>query len=798
MKLSLIASSAIISLGLISNANAKNIQPNQGDFKDYFDVRIANDTANMTIKDTYTNEALKIQSNVNDFVVDKINKENTFTYIDVGTNSLDIENIRDSELTDTASRMYNANLSASIVNLKDMSLEYYKNANSIKANVKISNDPQSDISNSSILVISSLPNDSFNASLNISGALEASKTKFEGAATNGRLSFNVENKANITDSRFLVLNRDLSNLALDKFTFMSAESFNQDITTKNTAGASLFKRIDEIFSPEVAAKFQSATNGNYLPPMDLKDLVEYKLSVEKNGNKEYLIISGGATNKINSLKAILETEKEYLNTIIKEYDLEVNANLSPIVKKDLENLKTQIANKDNIISKINSNGGDESKLSTQEKMEAIGIEITQTSKFIFEKVSNLKTTHSNGYKLLLTTGITGGAINTKKVADSMQTSGNIDESQNIFSSLVASNIDPSIGVKAITDGNFFKDVIDNSKSSTNILNNGSYINSAINISNDMSISKRVASINNPYNSIKFANILKSTLLANGANVANDANYDYYGVSSYDNSVWANTFGGVNIIDGSSGGLYGISVGADRQFNDNLLLGVYATYANSNIKDKLNEQEVNNYQIGIYSSYRFDSYEINSKLYGQIGDTKQDISLAGNVNSSNFNRKFAGFSSNIGKIFSVSNDLFLKPFVGANYYYSYTPNYTESGALSRKVRSNTNNSVSLELGLESRKYFSQDSYIFIAPKIEQYIINNGDDYVASFVGSNTAFSIKGDDKKKTYGQLIIGGNVALNDRLSLDAGVGAKQILAGKVDSKNETYLSGNIEVKYKF
>lgn len=798
MKLSLIASSAIISLGLISNANAKNIQPNQGDFKDYFDVRIANDTANMTIKDTYTNEALKIQSNVNDFVVDKINKENTFTYIDVGTNSLDIENIRDSELTDTASRMYNANLSASIVNLKDMSLEYYKNANSIKANVKISNDPQSDISNSSILVISSLPNDSFNASLNISGALEASKTKFEGAATNGRLSFNVENKANITDSRFLVLNRDLSNLALDKFTFMSAESFNQDITTKNTAGASLFKRIDEIFSPEVAAKFQSATNGNYLKPMDLKDLVEYKLSVEKNGNKEYLIISGGATSKINSIKAILETEREYLNTIIKEYDLEVNANLSPIVKKDLENLKTQIANKDNLITKINNNGGDESKLSTQEKMEAIGIEITQTSKFIFEKVSSLQTEQSNGYKLLLTTGITGGAINTKKVADSMQTSGNIDESQNIFNSLIASNIDPSIGVKAITDGNFFKDVIDNSKSSTNILNNGSYINSAINISNDMSINKRVASINNPYNSIKFANILKSTLLANGANVANDANYDYYGVSSYDNSVWANTFGGVNIIDGSSGGLYGISVGADRQFNDNLLLGVYATYANSNIKDKLNEQEVNNYQIGIYSSYRFDSYEINSKLYGQIGDTKQDISLAGNVNSSNFNRKFAGFSSNIGKIFSVSNDLFLKPFVGANYYYSYTPNYTESGALSRKVRSNTNNSVSLELGLESRKYFSQDSYIFIAPKIEQYIINNGDDYVASFVGSNTAFSIKGDDKKKTYGQLIIGGNVALNDRLSLDAGVGAKQILAGKVDSKNETYLSGNIEVKYKF
>ena len=801
MKLSLIASSAMIGLGLVSNVGAKNIYlPNEGDLKNYFDIYTNSDSTHLSIKNIYKNEDLKIQSNVNDFVVGSFPKYNTFTHIDLGDNNLTIENIRDSEFTDTASRMYNANLSASNINLRDMSLEYYKNANSINANVNISNsnEPQPNSLNSSIMIINSISNDNFNASLNITGSLDANKTKFYGASTNGNLNFNVGKKANIANSKFFVLNRDLNNLTLNKFLFMSAESFNPDITTRNTAGASIFKRIDEIFSPELAAKFQSATNGNYLKPMDLKDLVEYKLSVEKDGNKEYLIISGSPTQKINSIKAILETEKEYLNNIIKEYDLEVNANLSPIVKKDLENLKTQIANKDNLITKINSNGGDETKLSTQEKMDAMGIEITQTSKYIFEKVSNLKTAHSNGYKLLLTTGITGGAINTKKVADSMQTSGNIDDSQNIFNSLIASNIDPSIGVKAITDGNFFKDVIDNSKSSTNILNNGSYINSAINISNDMSISKRVATINNPYNEIKFANALASNPLANNDNIVSDAMINYYGISGYGHTFWANTFGGVNIIDGQNGGLYGISVGMDRQLSDALLFGFYLTYANSNIKDKINEQKSNNYQTGIYGSFRFDSYEINSKFYAQIADTDQTITLAQNQVSANFNRKFAGFSSNIGKVFRVSSDLFLKPFVGANYYYSYTPNYTERGALSQKVRSNTNNSVSLELGLESKKYFNENSYLFISPKIEQYIINNGDDYTANFIGSNAPFSIKGNDKKKSYGQLIIGGNIALNDRLNLDAGIGAKQILTGKVDSKNETYLSGNIDIKYKF
>ncbi|RAZ48644.1 autotransporter outer membrane beta-barrel domain-containing protein [Campylobacter hyointestinalis subsp. lawsonii] len=365
--------------------------------------------------------------------------------------------------------------------------------------------------------------------------------------------------------------------------------------------------------------------------------------------------------------------------------------------------------------------------------------------------------------------------------------------------MINSNINAKVGIDAITNKDFFKDVRESAKNSTDILNNTSSANGAINISNDMALGDRIARINNPYSEVRFANVLKSSLLANSTNIASDAIYDYYGTKTYKDSVWANTFGGANIIDGESGGLYGISIGADKEFNENLLLGIYATYANSKIKDKLSVQESDNYQLGIYSSYRFNySWELNSKLYGQIGDTKQDINLAGSLNNADFNRRFVGLSSNIGKVFSVSSDLFLKPFVGANYYYSYMPNYTETGAVSKNVESNTNNSLSLELGLESRKYFNESSYLFITPKIEQYVVNNGEDYVASFVGSNTSFSIKGEEKKKTYGQLIVGGNVSLNDRLSLDVGIGAKQILAGKVDSKNETYLSGNVGIKYKF
>ena len=530
--------------------------------------------------------------------------------------------------------------------------------------------------------------------------------------------------------------------------------------------------------------------------MDVGDFVNYKLSVEKGSDKEYLIISGGVNStKINSVKEILTFEKEHLKKIIQIEDLENSQD--PVKKSILEDLQAQIAKKEEILNKITGSG--EESLSTEDKMNAMGIEITNTTKHIFEKVSNLKGSQADNYKLLLTTGIMGGATNTAKTADSMQTSGNLNEAQGIFDSLINSNINAKVGIDAITNKNFFKDVRESAKNSTDILNNTSSVNGAINISNDMALGDRIARINNPYREIKFANTLKTNALANNSNIASDIPYDYYGTKTYKNSVWANTFGGANIIDGESGGLYGISIGADKEVNENLLLGIYATYASSKIKDKLSVQESDNYQLGIYSSYRFNySWELNSKLYGQIGDTKQDINLAGSLNNADFNRRFVGLNTNIGKVFNVENDLFLKPFVGVNYYYSYTPSYDEKGSLARKVESNTNNSLSLELGLESRKYFDESSYLFITPKIEQYVVNNGEDYVASFVGSNTSFSIKGEEKKKTYGQLIVGGNVSLNDRLNLDVGIGAKQILAGKVDSKNETYLSGNVGIKYRF
>lgn len=391
-------------------------------------------------------------------------------------------------------------------------------------------------------------------------------------------------------------------------------------------------------------------------------------------------------------------------------------------------------------------------------------------------------------------GIVLGGMNDTltPIVSATKNSGNTGESLKILSSIAGSSLHTQQVMQVITNQRFFKDTRDSARSATNFTDASSSMMTAINVSNDMAISSRIARANNPYQSLS-----KEKFAASGT-TGTDGAYSYY--ETYNAAVWANAFGGANIIDGESGGLYGISIGVDGNVTDNVLIGAYFTYANAELQDTLLSQESDNFQIGVYSQIKIaPTWELNLRAYGQLGQTDQRVSNIAGINTSDFDKKFFGISANVGKVFDMDNGFFLKPFGGVNYYYSHTPSYTERGTiLAQSVESNTNNSVSLELGLEARKYFSSSSYLFVTPKIEQYIINNGDDYVGRFVGSSTSFSIAGEDKKKTYGQLVIGGNLEITDALSLNAGIGAKQILAGKVDSKNETYISGNVGIKYRF
>lgn len=368
----------------------------------------------------------------------------------------------------------------------------------------------------------------------------------------------------------------------------------------------------------------------------------------------------------------------------------------------------------------------------------------------------------------------------------------------IFASLAESNVGGKISATA---GYIFSNdrVIDDIEKAGKSNAGNSALNSpvnAINISNEMAISNRLAKFSNPYSTIKLASLTWKKFAA-GEGIASDSIFSY-GARAYENNIWANVIGGANIIDSNSGSLYGVSVGYDRLIGEETILGAYLTYANSETKTSTIEQKSDNLQFGLYSRTLYNNSEFDFKTYAQFGWTDQNRLIAQTINSSDFTRKFLGASGSYGYVFDIGNDLYIKPLAGLNLYYSLTPNYNENGPYAQHVRSQSNFDASIEAGAEFRKYLSKESYIYATPKIEQYIITSGDHYTARFLGSPTSFTINGSDKKKTYGSLIVGGDVNIKNAWAFTFSAGVKHLLSGKVNNESETYLSGNIGLKYQF
>lgn len=357
-----------------------------------------------------------------------------------------------------------------------------------------------------------------------------------------------------------------------------------------------------------------------------------------------------------------------------------------------------------------------------------------------------------------------------------------------------------IGIDMLTNkgAGIVADIKEGASSSANMSSSTSSVMNTINLSNDMSISGRIAQANNPFASYASFDGL---LYAAGTS---DLPL-YYANNGYMNGFWANAIGGLNKVEGENGTLVGLSVGFDRQL-ENTLVGFYLSYAMAGLNDKVVEQGSDNIQVGVYTSFNQRDIEVNVKAYGQLAVTNTTAKRGAGEAEAKFNRLYGGVSANIGAIFAFNNNqTFVKPYIGENYYYAHTPAYEETrdsdGALS--VQSANNHALSFDVGVDVRQYWNENSFVYLTPSIERYVVNSGGDYTAGFIGSDTSFTIEGKSKTKTYVQALLGGNIALGDKFNVNLGVGVKKILNGQIERANgdkvdEMYLSGNLGVKYRF
>ncbi|HED7555898.1 TPA: autotransporter adhesin CapC [Campylobacter jejuni] len=745
------SSKILLSLGvatlLYSGAFAAEITFNSdSDLNTHFDINEKDNVA------TFKNENYKnkqdVTFNISTSAFDDA-PEDAKINVDLGNNSLTLENTRSG--SETAALVRNFNVDAKDFKTTDIGLSYF-NAGIINANFTMKGSGEDfdlgniDKNKASFLLIFNgsreNTNDTVNGSLTVNGDFSATNSTIVSMKSD---TFKVNGTATLKEAGLGFLSQSYSNLDANDFIALRAKDIKTDTLNEDTnAGALILKTASSYIN-------ENLLNGDdYAAYLDVTDdkkyggaFVDYKLSLKNCGGDKCLVINGGATAAAKNLTNQIAVDLEAITRIIDGLDNEQ-------AKEALEKQKTEL---EQLKKEAQENGG---KIDDEKYIDLVN------------KNSNLNLSANDKASILVLRSIT-------------------EQLGSIGADLASRE-----GVKLALQ--IKKDTDNTGKSVSNLNSASSAVNTTMNISNDVSIGSRVAMLNNPFgtyaskmNGLKFA--------------ALDSDMRPSYVNEYTNSVWANAFGGANIIDGDSGAMYGATIGVDKQANDDVLWGAYFTYTNAKIKDNNLEQKSDNFQLGMYSTINVaPQWELNLKAYAQVSPTKQDNVQVDGAYNSDYTSKFLGLSANAGRVFDFSdNTLFIKPFSGVNYYFSYTPSHTENGAIAKDIDSMKNNSVSVEVGAEFRKYMNENSYIFVTPKIEQFVINSGDDYTANLVVNNAFFtSVEANNKKKTYGQIIVGGNVDFTNQLSMNLGFGAKQILAGKVDNKNETYLSGQVGLKYKF
>ncbi|WP_086270411.1 autotransporter family protein [Campylobacter devanensis] len=335
------------------------------------------------------------------------------------------------------------------------------------------------------------------------------------------------------------------------------------------------------------------------------------------------------------------------------------------------------------------------------------------------------------------------------------------------------------------------------KNSQDSINATSNLINTFNLATKNEVSKRISNVTTRSNTSQLANFIESLEGQKFADVSSGVLLSMMAdeMAAYQNSFYLNALGAKgDFKDGTNPKIYGAILGYDRMIDD-LLIGGYFSYTNSQTENINLDSDV--YELGLYSRYFLDNNEFGFNIAGGYG--KNDLSYTQNIFGinkilqSNFNSSYIALGLDYGYRFAINDNASIKPYIGADYLYSKTQNYTlkdETGADFQKIQSNTVKNLKAKLGLEMVKNFDEIS-IYANAKIKRDLINDKGFTRSSFAGSSVGFNIKGNDKKHTNFALDTGIAYNATKNLSLNLNLGAD------VNSDDKIY-STSFGAAYKF
>ncbi|GAA7588799.1 immunomodulatory autotransporter protein ImaA [Helicobacter pylori] len=279
---------------------------------------------------------------------------------------------------------------------------------------------------------------------------------------------------------------------------------------------------------------------------------------------------------------------------------------------------------------------------------------------------------------------------------------------------------------------------------------------------------------------------------------------YSQLSKHPNNLWVQGIGGASFISGGNGTLYGLNVGYDRLVK-NVILGGYVAYGYSGFNGNIMHSLANNVDVGMYARAFLKRNEFtlsaNETYEGNASSINSSNSLLSVLNQRySYNTWTTSVNGNYGYDFMFKQkSVVLKPQVGLSYHFIglSAMKGKMNGAAYKQflMHSNPSNEsvLTLNMGLESRKYFGKNSYYFVTARLgRDLLIKSKGGNMVRFVGENTLLYRKG-EFFNTFASVITGGEMHLWRLMYVNAGVGLKMGL-----QYQDINITGNVGMRVAF
>ncbi|EQL70550.1 vacuolating cytotoxin domain-containing protein [Helicobacter pylori] len=275
-------------------------------------------------------------------------------------------------------------------------------------------------------------------------------------------------------------------------------------------------------------------------------------------------------------------------------------------------------------------------------------------------------------------------------------------------------------------------------------------------------------------------------------------------NKHPNNLWVQGIGGASFISGGNGTLYGLNAGYDRLVK-NVILGGYVAYGYSGFNGNIMRSLANNVDVGMYARAFLKRNEFTLSANETYGGN------ANSINSSNpllsvlnqrysYNTWTTSVNGNYGYDFMFKQkSMVLKPQVGLSYHFiglsAMKGKMNDAAYKQFLMHSNPSNEsvLTLNMGLESRKYFGKNSYYFVTARLgRDLLIKSKGGNMVRFMGENTLLYRKG-EVFNTFMSVVTGGEMHLWRLMYVNAGVGLKMGL-----QYQDINITGNVGMRVAF